>query len=543
MAEGKVFKVRDKESGKVYSVREKQPDVSANKDNVSHSKKPTLSSEAGKVAGQFATGLSQDLLDVGNKPISELTSGSVGSNMELGALMTSNLPDRIKSFAMAGALSADIPQQETMHSKFGFPVPPQPETKVGKILGLGARITGQAITGKLLYNSMKPSSNLKLPKSSQVEQAISKVDENVGELIKDNAATISREADRAKTSKLFRDIQVNDELGNLELQKRNLSDQQAIKVQNKLAIKASSELNKNYAEKYKPAIKGKFISYDDYKSGLEEVLTENGIIDSQGNEIPGIKISKSDKSVLNLYKDAVGNKPNELIRDSLTNNIIGEKDINPRIPLDELDSKLESILIKGRQYGSGDHVLTDIRHKFTGYVAEIKEIGKEFAPDYQQRNAVFDKFKPNFTRIGYRRGDADVSSGIGVLENLSDENPAKVFPQNQRMMDFLQTYGGEDPSHPVKKVSLKIKGLKTSAADTDMRSMFSMDEMASKIKNSETQAIERAKQMKANLGGLLERVKAKEATLSRNKRIALEIAGITGATEAVRFALKKAVGK
>jgi len=514
MAEPKVFKIRDKETGKVFTVREKSQDAEVKKESVSD--KPSLGSEAAKVAGQFASGLAMDLPNIGNKPIAELVAGYPGSNAEIGMEMGKNLKDRILSGSTAGALSFDVPEQETMNSKFGFPVPPQPETKVGKILGIGANIAGQAITGKVAFNRLRPSSNLKLPKPEQVDQAIRQVDENIGNLVKSNSEAISREAERIKTTKLFRDIKVNDEIGQLELQKRTLADQQAVRVQSRIAVKASQELGKKFGSEYESAMNGKYVTLDDYQEALGNVLKKYGIIDETGAIDPNINLSPSQKKVLNLYNAVLEKRPNDVVQFDVE-----------KMPLAEVDKNLKSVLIRGKQYGSGDHILTDLRYEFSDKVAELRKIGSKFAQDFKDRNAVFDTFKP----FG-RRGEADVKTAIGVIENLASENPASVYPQNQRMMDFLKKYAGEDPSHPVKEVGKKIVGIKKSTANDDLQAMYSFDEMASRIKASEAQALTRAEQMKAGLGELFERAKIKEASDAAKKSVAKYV-GLSAAGAAI----------
>jgi hypothetical protein len=54
-------------------------------EQTSNDSKPTIASEALKVAGQGAVGLSGGTLDTGNKPMSEVLAGMVGTNVLKGS--------------------------------------------------------------------------------------------------------------------------------------------------------------------------------------------------------------------------------------------------------------------------------------------------------------------------------------------------------------------------------------------------------------------------------------------------------------------------
>jgi hypothetical protein len=489
--------------------------------------KPTIAGEAMKIAGQGASGLAFDLPNIGNKPISELIAGQVGANLEKGYMMGLDRMDIAKRILLAGPSGVITKEvaQETLHTKMGFPVPPEPETRIGKILGLGANYIGQAIAYGKASEVSRPSQNLKIPKPNQVTDAINQVDKNVDAMARVNSETLSRENDRIKTTQLFDKIKDNDSVSKLEVQRRTVADEQAVYVQERLAVKASKALGEKFAEEYHAKANGKYLSVEDYEESLSNVLKSKGIIDESGQINQYKNLSPSEQKVLNLYEESKSKTPNDVI----------QMDVQ-KIPLTEVDSRLKSVLSRGKQYGSGDHILTELRYEFSDKVAELREVGKKFAQDFKDRNAVWDTFKP----FG-RRGEADVKTGIGIFENLAHENPANVYPQNQRMMDFIKKYAGEDPSEPVKKLSGEIKGIKTSAQNKEMQSMFSFDELKSRIQNSEIKALNRAGEMKRSLGNLFELAKKKESELDMKKRIALELVGLTALSEGVKYGAKKAI--
>lgn len=475
----------------------------------SYESKPTLASEAGKVAMQGASGLLLDIPKIGDKPIAELFAGHPGSSIDLGM--------RIRDAVESKDLSKI--KQDTLNSKYGFPVPPEPETGVGKVLGIAANLAGNYVSGGAIEKSLRQSFNLKYPKPEQVEEAMKTVENNVKQMVEQNRASFSEAKDRANTTKLFRDIQNNDRISKLELGKRLLADKKAVDVQDRLALKASKELGAKFGLEYEAKAAGKTVSLDDVQEGLGNVLKRSGIIDEAGEKIPGMNISPAQQKVYKMYEAIKsGADKGEMILDDIK---IGE---NRTLPLDKFDRSLKQILVRGKQYGQGDHILTDLRYEFSDKIAELREVGKKFAQDFKARNAIFDTFKP----FG-KRGETDVKAGIGLFENLAAEDPAQVFPQNRRMMEFLKKYGGEDPSEPIRKLGGEIKGIKLGSAEEDMKTMFSLDEMASKISRSEQDAISRAMDMKDRMGKLLEVSVKKRDIAEKIKKTAIYAGTALGA--------------
>lgn len=96
------------------------------------------------------SGLSMNLLDTGNKPMSEIVSGEVGLNAMRGVSAVQNPMDVIKRFSQGGMMSAQVSpqiQEPTLNSTIGFPTLPQPKGTGETIArGLGG-IAGNAIAG------------------------------------------------------------------------------------------------------------------------------------------------------------------------------------------------------------------------------------------------------------------------------------------------------------------------------------------------------------------------------------------------------------
>lgn len=517
MAEPKTFKVKDKDTGKIFTIREKTKEASLT------TQKPSILSESLKVALQGVSGASQNLLDITNKPISELTSGEVGSRFEEGYLIgkkirTANKEDiasTIKRFVNSGLIgiaeSMESPR-DTLSSKYGFPSLPQPETGVGKALGIVANIVGQGLVlGRLGQGSRN--ANLKMPSSSQIDKAISTIDSNVTKIKSANSENLFRTHDGIEVNAIEQSIKDNHAISQLELNKTKLSDSISQEIQgspgNKgLGVKASKKLGEEFYKEYQKYA-GEEVYVDDVLDGIGKVLQKYGIIDGKGERVPESSPNQPQAKVLNFYESLKGNKPNDIIQ-------IESK----KVTLGEFDKGLKSLFGKGRQYGSEDYILTDIRHAMSNYVSKLREVGTEFAPDFQLRNAVYDKFHI-FDRIGFRRGSGDQSSGMKVLENLGHENPAGTLPQNERMMDFLKEYSGKDPSSNVRNIGTQIRGIKQASEARKIASKILILNMERDKFNTELKASKEADLMKEKLGNLKISARIREARTALKKKVAI----------------------
>jgi hypothetical protein len=120
------FKIRDKATGEIFTIREKgtasvQEPMAQPKSDIGG-----IASQAGLGA---LSGLSMNLLDTGNKPMSEIVAGDVGANIMKGASLAKNPMEAFKRFAQGGMMSAQSidPIQEATLAQNGFPTLPQPQ--------------------------------------------------------------------------------------------------------------------------------------------------------------------------------------------------------------------------------------------------------------------------------------------------------------------------------------------------------------------------------------------------------------------------------
>ena len=524
---------------------------------------PTIMSEALKVGGRGIAGLTQGLADLGNSSIVEAMGGTPASYMEKGSKLVSQdqIKKAIQKFVMSGSTGLvdavnNVPT-DSLHDKYGFPVFEQPETAVGRALGIAANIGGSVLTGgkatginaRSVKNAIRSGSiagiesklnkaDIKLPSTTQIQDAIKGVADAHTELVGNNLATRFETKDALDVNKIAYKIKESAQLEKLDLIKTSLSDSIAQEVQgapNKqgLGVKASKELGKAFETEYKK-FSGEKVPVDDVAEVLGTTLEQYGIIDGKGDLIPDAAINESQAKVLNLYNKFKAGEENGVIQLDLK-----------KISLGELDKNLKSILTTGKQYGSGEHILTDLRYNMSNIVAPLRKVGAEFAPDFQLRNSVYDKFNI-FNRIGFRRGVGDQTSGMGVLDNLSHKDPASVLPQNERMMDFIKRYTGKDPSEPVKAVSRKMKDIEMESKARDIKSQFMMSDLDRKIFKTERESTIKSKEMIDTLARLKVSAKLKEAKDAKISgafdtvvKGALAATGASAAGGAIYSAVKK----
>lgn len=530
-----------------YSIVPDSPNDSQGQ--ISSQDKPSIASEAGKIALQAADGASQGLLDVGNKPFSELAAGEVGSKLNEGVLIgqkiraasSKDIAETIKKFSMSGvqgiADAMQVDQGATLHSKYGFPSLPQPETGIGKALGMVAKIAGQAVAFAPFEGSLSPSSNVKLPKVEQINSAMAKIDQNVSTIKDTNAENLFRTQDGIDTNNITQKIKDTETLSKLETDKTKLADSVAREIQGKpgekgLAVKASQKLGQDYYKEYSK-YSSKPVHMDDVQDGTSQLLQQYGIIDGKGEMVPDAKINEPQAKVLEFYKELKSNEA-----DGKT------PKYGKSITAGELDSKFKDVLGKGRQYGSEEHILTDFRYIISDFLPEeMKAVKTQFAPDFQLRNAAYDRFHV-FDRIGFRRGSGDQTSGTNLLHNVSHEDPAMIDPHNERIMDFLKRYGGKDPSEPVKQVGKQIVNVKQAAQTRAIGSQVLLQNMKRDIFNTNLKAEQSAAELKDGLDRLKVSAQIKEAKDLKAKNIktyAATAAGTLGIGHLATGLIKKVI--
>lgn len=382
----------------------------------------------------------------------------------------------------------------------------------------GISAASGAVVDKIVGKFFTPTA--KLPTSLEAQGAIDKVTQSADDIVSKSKEYLDTTKQRASTSASFKSVEDKIRINDLEIEKTRIADQQSRFVQEELAQKASSNLNKAYAKKYLEAAAGKTASVDDVSEGLQEVLQDHKVLDESGNLL--VKegdLTKPQRMVYDMYKDYSSKLKSSILDES--GNAITKS--NEKISLLDFDRDLKSNLARGKQYGSEDHIMTDVRRAMADKVAELRGVGAEFADDFQYRNATFDKFKPYQTRAGYRRGDADVKTGMDLLKNLAHEDTAQVLPQNERIMGFIQKYTGVDPSEPVKQIGSQIKSILINAQEEALKMQYSLAEVESKVQRGIAEAKAMKEYSVRGMSNLRDMALKKEI---RDKNIAKFVGGL-----------------
>lgn len=472
------------------------------------SSKEEAMSEAGAVGLKALSGATEGLTEVGLKPVSEAVAGQVGLQVEtgvkLGKLIRENYKTMIKGLAInpmteiGKRINEVSGSLETLNSKYGIPVPPQPETGIGKILGMGAQAIGGASTAKNFENMVK-SGKFKI-KSENITDAKAGIESN----LKTNIAMTDEQLAIAKGRSKFEEDMIhgiNDKIkiSTLENELSDVSYRQSEAIHGNpdeigLGLKASKNLNKAYWKRAEPYFNQE-IHMDDAIDSVKSYLQKTGVVDVDGRPIPNIEIHQDQAKALKLYKEL---KPFD---------DVGEVQFNPKkIKVGDLKKQMDGVFGKG--YGA-ENIKNEIFQSVTSYVKGLKEVNKEFVTDYQARNGVFDKFNI-FNRIGWRKGDVGLNSGSEVLKNVANENPAAINRDNLKLMDFIKKYTGEDPSLPVKKVSGDIVGVKNNAMARQTKSMYEISALETKIRNNQARSMQNAQRMISSLNEIEAIVKRQE---------------------------------
>lgn len=483
-------------------------------------------SEAGRVALKGVAGATGGLSEIGLKPIGELVGGESLKNLGLGVLLSKNLKDRIKAFSVSGGFDSSImkdTERKTLNSEFGFPVPPQPETGIGKILGIGAEVIGGLRTGKNLETAVLKHGFNKLPSSAKIDSAIEAIDSNVKTNIAINESKLAEATTRtAFEEKMINKIRDERVISDLNNEMSEVAYSQAERVHGKpgeigLAVIARKNLNKAYWKDAEPFF-NKEVPIDDVIEGVQTKLQNHGIIDGRGEIVPGAEMSKEHGKLLIFYNKVNKRDPNGIVSYDLK-----------KIKIGVLKKTLESEL--GRGHGS-ENLVSEIVQGVGEYVKELKEVNMKYVTDYQASNGVYDKFNV-FTKIGWRRGDVSLNNGAKFFENLASEDPSKINRDFVKEIDFLKKYSGEDPSEPVRGLSNEILNVKKSALDRQFKAMNSLDEMGAKISKNAERSLKNGQEMIGNLKSIGEFVKNKEAFKARIKNTAVGAAKLAVGGSAV----------
>lgn len=505
---------------------------------------PTVGSEALKIAGRGLAGASQGILDIGETSPVEAIGGIPASYMEKGSKLVSQ--DQIKSaiqkFVMSGSTglvdAINNAPVESINSKLGLsPLLPQPETVVGRALGMAANIAGSALTGGRAFGitprsvkqavksgttlgmeSKLTKANVRLPSSLEIEQAIKGVVDSNAELVNKNLVSKTELYDSLDVNQLNYKIRDSANIQKLEEIKNNLSFDAAEEISGTpggnigLGLKASKNLNEKYWQEVKPYYNAeKYV--EDLRGNIESTLQNHGVMDAAGKLVEGAEISRDHSKLLKLY---------EKMAPEVKEGVVDLGADLRKIKVGEFRTMLEETLGKG---DGANNLAVDVFQEAGKDVKGLKAITASYAPKYQIRNAVFDKFNI-FNRIGWRRGEASRNSGASAIDNVANIDPSKINLDNVKMFDFIKEYTGKDPSSSVKSISGGIKKIMEESSARDIKSKIMKQDMARNIFKSEQSSFIKSKEMIDTLQRLKISAKIKETKTAALQRAAT-VAGST----------------
>lgn len=289
--------------------------------------KPRLRDDVGAIAAQFGSGLLMDVPNIGAKPISEVVGGTPLNYMDRMSRLAQNPKDAFQRFLVAGpgaGISSPV-EQPTLNSEFGVPVVPQPRSRLGQVLGLGANLAGQAITGKVVSGAMTPKVRMgpSIPSADEVSSAINKTKSVAGEkaiYTSDKAISRFRESSNALSAKFGKALKDEGFLDS------TISREKATSFFNK--IKDKSGISSKSPEVMSPKEKA-FLSYVDEATKNPEISGND--IYEKFKSISGQRGTR----LWSAFNDALGEEFSNLkkVRSSFAPEIqskkVAEKILNP----------------------------------------------------------------------------------------------------------------------------------------------------------------------------------------------------------------------
>lgn len=166
------------------------------------------------------------------------------------------------------------------------------------------------------------------------------------------------------------------------------------------AVGYSQRIGEEFNAEWSSKIKGKTVSEDKAYEILYDTVKERGMLNEP--DFNPAKWSNADNQVYRMF-EKYKNIVNETKKIAASG--AGRARQPVQIPLEDFDRDLKDVVgaFKGKQWGSAEHVITDLRKNvFSSLAGEYKDltpINSRFAPKFQLRNALFQRVKP-FDKTG-----------------------------------------------------------------------------------------------------------------------------------------------
>lgn len=164
------------------------------------------------------------------------------------------------------------------------------------------------------------------------------------------------------------------------------------------AVGYSRKIGESFNEDYLKAIKGKKVSEDDAYAILHQTVKDAGLLDEAM-----YNPSKWSSAEAQVYK--IFNKYAGVVRESAELKSAGKGRPTVNIPLEDFDRDIRDVVgaFRGKQWGSGEHILTDLRRNASQILSsqykDLNPVNAKWGEKFKLRNALFQRVRP-FDKTG-----------------------------------------------------------------------------------------------------------------------------------------------
>lgn len=419
---------------------ELQSDVSSQ----SLEKKPTFGSELGRVALQGASGLAFDIPNIGRKPISEIVGGQPLSYMNRAARLAQDPRAAFGSFLTSGPQGfADRLNnvRESTPADFGFPVLPEPQTKLGKAAGMVANLGGQLISGNLLGKVLTPRPVLgpNLPSQEYLEDSLSALKSKKTSLsgaeskfkefergIKAEEAFNLRKLRNEKLSGIGDDfIKLDDSAQKLSASKADIGREKYWESYKELLKNFENDLNKS-------GFKNKEIASKDASEMLQSIADELSLTESNADSF-----GSDGRQLLNKIKTLNESQTSG----SDTVDAITNKFVSRATETKIKATDLWNFLKKETSNDFSNPIVNRLYKHLADKFPEFSKVRAKYKPDYQDINEIRKIFD---LKTASKSGDVNINKPFDFLykgaRNKFDESDLRIVRAIERQFgkDFMK---------------------------------------------------------------------------------------------------------
>jgi len=398
------FKVRDKKTGEVFTVREKTP---------TNQEKPTKQSPVEAAKDILKTGAMRTI-EQGPTSMRTLAGGPAQT-----------LAEEVKRAALA---KAGLPT----YSEGGASIDRTPGELVAQMTDpmvlIGARITGLA-------------NSLKKPNSADIDMMIKQAADEYKQSM--SVVEQTKLAEVKKTGIEFK-IAKNAIKSEIDVLDKEVIPQAADKATiqaRKAWVEIARDVSKRFGADYQKAIADQKIDTEELHNALGRVVEKAGL-----NSKPESVWSVSERKIFDYYQKVGKQVPGTTMATEVVMTPQGPQRAvvptgSPTLDLAKVDKELQGILTSkaGSKYGSGEHILTVTREEVANSLGEasnkIKSVRQKYAPELQMKNEAYNIFQP-FNKSG----TYDTTKGINFFAKYAN---GQAKPDEMRLINALKSKSGQ----------------------------------------------------------------------------------------------------